>query len=128
MIGEWDPTEVQATAGPSADQLAKLALFSETPAKADDVLRKQAASWIKASVESWNSAFATMSDEQLIALAFFYVRAEQSLSGFESGAQNPAIHVFRYLKSQGRKPERDTVKALKAETDNRFIPHGDALS
>ncbi|MEK9765722.1 MAG: hypothetical protein VW274_04520 [Thalassolituus sp.] len=128
MIGEWDPSATNTTTRPTAELLEQLVPFSDAPQKAEAAIVQHALSVLKASAEDWDRAFTDVSDDTLIAAAFFYVRAEMVLPGFESGSSNPAIHIFRYLKSQGRRPDKDTVKALKAATDNRFIPHGDALA
>lgn len=128
MIGQWDPSATSTSNVPDAQTLKLLANQSATPSQLDDVTIQRAMQWIKTPSADWESAFTTLEDNDLIQLAFFYVRAEMTLSGFEAGASSPAIHIFRYLKSQGRKPSKDTVKALKAETDNRFIPHGDVLA
>lgn len=128
MIGQWDPSATDNSNQLDSQSLLLLAKHSADPKALDNISLQRAAQWIKAPIEAWENAFSTLNDDTLIELAFFYVRAEAILSGFEAGASSPAIYAFRYLKNQGRKPNKDTVKALKAETDNRFIPHGDVLS
>lgn len=104
-------------------------------AQADDLLsseenvalREQAQAWIKCSADQWLPVFEALNDEQLLSLAGFYIKAEMSLAGFESGADNPAIAVFRYLKDQGRLPGKDVIRALKAQTSNRYIPYGKVM-
>ena len=127
MIGEWNPSQTASVNTPDSDFLLQLADLSAAPEHSDEITRQRAAQYIKTPENDWQEAFGKMSDEVLIQLAFFYVRAEVTLSGFEAGAKNPAIWVFRYLRNSGRKPAKDIVKALKAETDNRFIPYGNAL-
>ncbi len=130
MIGEWNPsaTTTETGAVPTSNELRQLAAAADNPASAAEQLRNRAANWIRSSQSDWEQSLSDLADAELINIAFFYIRAEQTLSGFESGANNPAIRIFRYLKSQGRKPEKDIVRKMKAETDNRFIPHGDALT
>ena len=128
MIGQWDPSATTTSNQPETKTLLLLAQHSAEPTKVDDETLQRAILWIKSPATQWEKAFADISDDALLQLSFFYVRAEMKLSGFEAGASSPAIYVFRYLKSQGRKPSKDIVKALKAETNNRFIPHGDVLS
>lgn len=128
MIGQWDPSATTTSNQPDTSTLLLLAKHSAEPNQLDDVTLQRATQWIKAPVAQWEEAFTNISDDDLLRLSFFYVRAEMKLSGFEAGASSPAIYVFRYLKSHGRKLSKDAVKALKAETDNRFIPHGDVLS
>lgn len=130
MIGEWNPsaktTETETL--PTKEELLQLAAAASNPTEAEASLQGRAAGWIRNSQSDWETACSELEDAVLIDIAFFYIRAEQTLSGFESGANNPAIRIFRYLKSQGRKPGKDIVRAMKAATDNRFIPHGDALT
>ncbi len=130
MIGEWNPsaTTTETETLPTNDELRQLAAASGTPADVSEPLRTRATNWIRNDQSEWEQAISELEDAELINVAFFYIRAEQTLSGFESGANNPAIRIFRYLKSQGRKPDKDIVRKMKAETDNRFIPHGDALT
>ena len=130
MIGEWNPsaTTTETETLPTNDELRQLAAASGTPADVSEPLRTRATNCIRNDQSEWEQAISELEDAELINVAFFYIRAEQTLSGFESGANNPAIRIFRYLKSQGRKPDKDIVRKMKAETDNRFIPHGDALT
>ena len=130
MIGEWNPsaTTTETETLPTNDELRHHAAASAPPADVSEPLRTRAANWIRNDQSEWEQAISELEDAELINVAFFYIRAEQTLSGFESGANNPAIRIFRYLKSQGRKPDKDIVRKMKAETDNRFIPHGDALT
>ncbi|WP_297533185.1 hypothetical protein [Thalassolituus sp.] len=130
MIGEWNPsaTTTETETVPTSNELRQLAAAADNPASAAEQLRNRAANWIRSSQSDWEQSLSDLADAELINIAFFYIRAEQTLSGFESGSNNPAIRIFRYLKSQGRKPGKDIVRKMKAETDNRFIPHGDALT
>ncbi len=126
MIGQWNPDDSPSTHLPDPEQLAELAEQADEVLKnaGEMPLRNQAQGWIALNEHDWMSLFAGLSDEQLLSLAEFYIRAEMTLSGFESGADNPAISVFRYLKDQGRMPGKDVIRALKAQTSNRYIPYG----
>lgn len=127
MIGEWQPAQTSTATEVSPALLSELAGYAENPGAAQEQLLQQALPLLRIEEAQWQNALSALDDQQLLALAFFFVRAEAALSGFEAGARNPAIWVFRYLKAQGRKPEKDIVQALKAASDNRFIPYGNAL-
>lgn len=129
MIGQWNPDDSPSTRLPTADQLAALIGQADVVlANGEGMpLRDQAQSWIALSENDWASQFDGLDDEQLLALAEFYIRAEMTLGGFESGADNPAIAVFRYLKDQGRMPAKDVIRAMKAQTSNRYIPYGKVM-
>ena len=113
---------------PAVHQLQELAAQSGSLLQqADNLLLKQAARWISLSEDEWQPLLEGLSDAELLALAEFYVKAEMTAAGFESGAGNPAIAVFRYLKRQGRLPGKEVIRALKAETTNRYIPYGKVM-
>ncbi len=129
MIGQWNPDDSPSTRLPDADQLTALTGQAEAVlAKGEGMpLRDQAQSWLALSESDWATLFSNLTDEQLLVLAEFYIRAEMTLAGFESGADNPAIAVFRYLKDQGRMPGKEVIRALKAQTSNRYIPYGKVM-
>lgn len=133
MIDQWDPS-LPTTSRPDSTLLIRLAEQSKVLREqgkealtltAEDL--QQGASWIQQSEDIWLEAIATLSDDTLINLAFFYTQAEMDLSGFQAKAKNPAIWIFRYLRQAKRLPEKNVIRDLKALTDNRFIPYGSVL-
>ena len=129
MIGQWNPGEPAPLLPPQPQQLQTLAATAADllQGKDDPDLLQRAAGWIKLSEAQWHEACSTLTDDELLAVAGFYVKAEMTLSGFESGAANPAIAIFRHLKQLGRLPGKDVIRALKAETANRYIPYGKVM-
>ncbi|MFY9180045.1 MAG: hypothetical protein WAO12_09760 [Venatoribacter sp.] len=130
MIGEWHPTDPKTSI-----DLALLATFVTlgqtilaAPVALEEHLSKQdkqrAQAWIKLKEEDWQPTLAQIQTPDLLPLAAFFTLAEQQLNGFECGAKNPAIWIFRYLRKNGNAPEKSTIHALKKLTDNRFIPYG----
>lgn len=134
MLEEWTPANSDTLLPPTEEQLLALTKLTEQlkskqalSAEPTQQLLNQARAWIKLTQEAWQTTFAPLEDDKLIALAEFYVLAEMDITGFESKDQNPAIWVFKYLKSEQRLPEKSVIKALKQATNNRFIPYGNAL-
>jgi hypothetical protein len=130
MIEQWQP----ATTTHAIDLGVLQHLASEPHTAAtlntellNDEQLTQLKSWIQHSEQQWQSVLPQLSDDQLLMVARWYVRAEMELSGWESGANNPAIWVFRWLKQQKRLPDKEHIRALKALTQNRFIPYGKVL-
>lgn len=129
MIEQWQPGNSVSIDTPLLKKLASEPhesgelnqdLFTEAE-------YRQLKQWIQVPEAQWQTALAELSDQQLLAIAYWYVRAEEELSGWESGAKNPAIWVFRWLKQLQRRPNKETVRAIKALTSNRYIPNGKVL-
>ena len=129
MIEQWQPGN-----SVSIDTQLLKKLASEPHASGElkqDLLTateySQLKQWIQVPEAQWQTALAELSDPQLMAIAYWYVRAEEELSGWESGAKNPAIWVFRRLKQLQRRPDKETIRAIRALTRNRYIPNGKVL-
>lgn len=134
MIDEWVPsTEGSAKISASELQqcLAVTALMASDSSQAEQQLGedtvKTLRSHIQLTEEQWQPALETFSADELFQLATFFTLAEMKFSGWQCGAKNPAIWIFRTLKRNGQLPEKDAIRHLKSLTDNRYIPYGSAL-
>lgn len=132
MIDQWEPNRPTAIDPHILRQLAESSQILIHQGAAEltipaDTLR-QAQQWIQASEEQWQTVLPQFDQSTLLALAEFYTVAEMTLPGWQAKDKNPTIWIFRYLKKQQQLPEKDVIRALKARTDNRFIPYGSALS
>ena len=85
--------------------------------------QQRAKPWLTLSEAQWGSTLAQLPVESLPALAAFYTLAEMQFSGWQCGAKNPAIWIFRWLKQQAPL-DKALITALKKLTDNRYIPYG----
>ncbi|WP_369856733.1 hypothetical protein [Candidatus Thalassolituus haligoni] len=134
MIEQWQPASSQ-TSKPDSDTLLQLlAALPQQPQspvidrqRLDDSARAKAHTWITLDEAAWQTALAGIAADQLLQVATFFVCAEQQLEDWQCGSSNPAIWVFRYLKKQGTPASKEQIRAIKALTDNRYIPHGSAL-
>lgn len=139
MVNHWQPASAQKDHQEvllDKNLLLKLARHSEqltihsgsATADGGSTLSEQeeqlARQYIQIAEQEWLHFLSEMPCESLIPLARFYTLAEGTLSGFQAGASNPAIWIFRYLKAHDLLPEKSVISALKAATDNRFIPYG----
>lgn len=76
--------------------------------------------------EQWFSAAETLSDEDIEHLMRFFTKAEQ-LPGWQAGADSPVIWLGKVLKQRGSGISRELTLWIKANSDNRFLPHGALL-
>lgn len=132
MVDVWQPTSDAGNA-PDLTVLKNLALKSDALqqgqplATINDSELASARSWIQLSEAAWQESIQQLTDLERLQLATFYTVAEVKLSGWQARDKNPAIWIFRYLKKNGQLPEKEFIKALKSQTDNRFIPYGSVL-
>ncbi|WP_430461907.1 hypothetical protein ACQUQU_03705 [Thalassolituus sp. LLYu03] len=134
MINDWVPAPTQANAIDSQLLLRFAAAAEAMRANADavrsdlgDDVLSQVQGWLKLPEDSWKPVIRSLPETVLFPLATFFTLAENAFSGWQCGARNPAIWIFRYLKESGQLPEKTAIRELKSLTDNRFIPYGSAL-
>lgn len=134
MINEWQPA-VATTAQIDQALLQKFAqqarqgltVAPDLNAGLSSAEQQQALPWLRLPEEQWQPVLATLDAAALFDLAVFFTLAEQQLSGWQCGARNPAIWIFRYLRQHQQLPEKEQIRQLKKLTDNRFIPYGSVL-
>ncbi|MCA6064060.1 hypothetical protein [Thalassolituus marinus] len=134
MISEWVPGNPQSGAIDVAT-VKRFATLAEAIKEDADAVREaigeqtlqQAGGWLKLDETAWQSVISALEEKELFPLAEFFTIAENAFSGWQCGAKNPAIWVFRYLKEQQKLPEKALIRELKGRTDNRFIPYGSVL-
>ncbi len=134
MIDEWVPsTKGSANISASVLQqcLAVTALMADNSFQAEQRLGEETVNTLRSHIqlaeEQWQPALKTFSADELFRLATFFTLAEMKFSGWQCGAKNPAIWIFRTLKRNDQLPEKDAIRHLKSLTDNRYIPYGSAL-
>ena len=72
----------------------------------------------------WQEAVADLSNEELIALIRFFTVVEERISGWDAGAESPAIWINKVLRQRGEKLSVETLRWIRANSSNRFIPNG----
>ncbi|MCD8522065.1 MAG: hypothetical protein LRY66_06805 [Saccharospirillaceae bacterium] len=134
MIDEWVPaSESSASITPALLQqcISVTAMMADSSSQAEQALGEEACqqirAWLQLSEEHWQPALTMFNADELFRLATFFTLAEMAFSGWQCGARNPAIWIFRHLKKNGQLPEKDAIRHLKSLTDNRYIPYGSAL-
>lgn len=76
--------------------------------------------------EVWVEATAGLSAAQVESLIRFFTLAEESISGWQAGAKSPVISLVKALKARGEY-QREMTAWIKANTSNRFLPHGSLM-
>jgi hypothetical protein len=74
----------------------------------------------------WTAAAAALSDDDLVALVRFFTLAESRLAGWEARDASPVVPLAALLKRRGTYPP-DLTSWIKANSDNRFLPHGNLM-
>jgi len=133
-LGSWDPNEGQSHTGVNVnpEYLARFISLSESDQldKLENALSKEEqqsqAHIMHMEKHQWFEIAQSYSDDQITHLIRFFTKAEQ-LAGWESGDKSPVIWLAKVLKQRGVGIERDLVLWIKANSDNRFLPHGPLL-
>jgi hypothetical protein len=84
-------------------------------------------SLINAPQSAWIKAIEGLSAEQVKNLCVFFTIGEMEFSNWVFASKNPAIYFIKHLKAQSEPLEKDFIRWLKKQTDNRYIPYGAAL-
>ena len=76
--------------------------------------------------EAWQAPVENVDSKELIEWIRFFTLAEMRLPGFDAGARSPVVALARVLRGRGDYPD-DLTAWIKANTDNRFLPHGSLM-
>lgn len=126
-IGSWEPNAAPTTIPIAAVEAAiGLMQYADFPSDAPAAVTPLKA-FAKSSAEVWQETFATLSSEELKILARFFTLAEATWADWFGGDKNPVIWICKALKKRGDFPDKDLTMWIKQNTDNRFLPYGNAL-
>lgn len=75
----------------------------------------------------WLQAVVDLSDEQILKLCVLFTIGEMEFPSWAFASKNPTIYFLKHLKTKKIVVEKDFVRWLKKQTDNRYIPYGPAL-
>lgn len=76
---------------------------------------------------AWIKAIEGLSIEQVKNLCVFFTVGEMVFPNWNFSSNNPTIFFIKHLKSSNNALEKDFIRWLKKQTDNRYIPYGAAL-
>lgn len=129
--GSWDPnaTQAQTSLIPDTDLLQRYLALSREDKLNDlgnqlDATEQQThAPLMQLDKTQWLEAGAALNDGDIEHLMRFFTKAEQ-LPGWEAGAKSPVIWLGKILKQRGHGISKELAQWIKANSDNRFLPHG----
>ncbi|WLD57319.1 hypothetical protein NFC81_11395 [Salinispirillum sp. LH 10-3-1] len=128
-VTTWDPTQKPnhpeltrvrgwtAQAWPSADALVQLS----------DDDRHTLQAWITLDWTLWEPVISQLTASELVHLMQLMTLAEGHIGGCDAGAKSTVIHAFRQHKAKFGAPDKELVRWIKANTQNRFLPYGPVL-
>ncbi len=129
-IGSWTPESEKAAIRIEAEWLQRCIALSgddelaQLPSPFTPDEQQRYSSLMRLPAEPWQQAVADLDDDALIALIRFFTVAEERISGWEAGAESPAIWINKVLRQRGNKLSVDMLRWIRANSRNRFIPNG----
>lgn len=125
-VGIWDPA---ATPGPAGDA-PPMGLVRRAAGQLDaagfgltGAERARLAPWMTAPHRAWDEVAERAAAADVIAWIRLLTLAEAQLAGFEAGAKSPVVALARVLRRRREYPA-ELTRWIKANTANRFLPHG----
>jgi hypothetical protein len=132
MIDTWQPTTHIDSI--SAEKLIQLAAIINNESSVNDDLKhinesevNLIAGSLNIAKEQWIKAIEPLSTDQVLKLCRLFTVGEMAFPSWTFGSKNPTIYFLRHLKSNKIIVEKDFIRWLKKNTDNRYIPYGPAL-
>ncbi|CCK76522.1 conserved hypothetical protein [Oleispira antarctica RB-8] len=132
MVDTWQPSE-QITSISAKKLLGLASLINGKNTIEDDIKHLESAdielisSYLNAPQSAWLKAIEEFTDTQILDLCMLFTVGEMKFPTWTFGSKNPTIYFLRHLKAENRAAEKDFVRWLKKQTDNRYIPYGPAL-
>ena len=74
----------------------------------------------------WFDAGQKLASDNLVALIRLFTLGEGQFSTWQAGAKSAVVKLVRVLKQRGEMTP-ELTRWIKANTDNRFLPHGDLI-
>ena len=74
----------------------------------------------------WGAAAQDLSTEELIMLIRLFTLGEGQFSSWQAGAKSAVVKLVRVMKAR-KEMTPELTAWIKANTDNRFLPHGDLM-
>ena len=132
--GAWDPDSKTTISAVELDvQLLQRLLALAENGPMDDLASSMSEhdqrqnAIMQASTSQWEVALRDYSDSQLLALLRLFTLVEVQLSHWVGGAKSPVIAITAMLKKRGVKLDQDTLRWIRKNSSNRFIPNGAIL-
>ena len=134
-IGSWDPTgsttQPSNTIDPTILQgFIDIAMANDMTVNEVNLARslstqeQQQFAMMQADQQQWDTALASCTDPQLLALIAFFTLIESQLSDWVGGQKSPVIWITKRLKSEGKKLPKELQQWIRQNSSNRYLPNG----
>ena len=126
-VGSWDPSQRVVLSAAHLAYVRQASLhLEETDFGLDEAALRLLTPVMSLDAEQWSAAAGKEDAGDLVAWIRFFTLAEARLPGFEAGAKSPVIPLARVLRERDEYPA-DLTAWIKANSENRFLPHGSVL-
>ena len=127
----FDPSQFNARQKPIAADLLAQAVELATGAVPEDYqvqLSQEQVNLLAPLLQhpGWNDVAAELDDAAIVSLIRFFTLGEMDHPAWKAEAKSPVVALVRVLKKRKAMPG-DLVSWIKANTTNRFLPHGDLM-
>jgi len=130
-VDTFDPSQFNARQKPIAADLLAQAVELATGAVPEDYqvqLSQEQVNLLAPLLQhpGWNDVAAELDDAAIVSLIRFFTLGEMDHPAWKAEAKSPVVALVRVLKKRKAMPG-DLVAWIKANTTNRFLPHGDLM-
>ena len=130
-VDTFDPSQFNAKQKPIAADLLAQAVELATGAVPEDYqvqLSQEQVNLLAPLLQhpGWNDVAAELDDAAIVSLIRFFTLGEMDHPAWKAEAKSPVVALVRVLKKRKAMPG-DLVSWIKANTTNRFLPHGDLM-
>ncbi len=125
-VGSWQP-DSEPTVFPEQALTAALQIQLDPFAEQAPESIQALLPFMKSTPDQWSKPLESLSDDELKQLARFFTLAEAHWAEWFAGDKNPVIWICKVLKKRGAFPDKELTQWIKQNTDNRFLPYGNAL-
>ena len=130
-VDTFDPRQFNAKQKPIAADLLAQAVELATSAVPEDYqvqLSQEQVNLLAPLLQhpGWNDVAAELDDAAIVSLIRFFTLGEMDHPAWKAEAKSPVVALVRVLKKRKAMPG-DLVSWIKANTTNRFLPHGDLM-
>lgn len=133
-LGTWDPgaehdqttPDLSATLAKRFIELSQSQQLDDLATVLSDEEKQVHAGLMRLQKEAWFALAESLNDTDIEHLIRFFTKAEK-LPGWDAGEKSPVIWLGKVLKQRGTGISRELTLWIKANSDNRFLPHGPLL-
>jgi len=125
-IGSWEPTQSISLNQADLEQLLALTdgQILDIQNQFDSAFFNRIKPLMKQNLTFWKTNIDSLNEIQLSQLMKVFTLLEVKVDDFACLDKSPVIWIGKILKSRKAFPEKHIIDWLKANTDNKFIPHG----